>query len=59
LLEHHFDTLIERVEIAAMASPNFARTVLACRTFRKVDESHRATRLDRFQAALRNAEPAT
>ena len=30
LLEHHFDTLIARVEIAAVASPEFAQTVRAC-----------------------------
>jgi hypothetical protein len=59
LLEHHFDTLIERVETAAMGSPEFSRTVLACWTFRKSDESQRAARFRRLLAKLRNAEPPT
>ena len=59
LLEHHFDTFIERIESAAMTSPEFARTVLACWTFRKSDETHRAARFGRLLASLRNTEPPT
>lgn len=58
-LEHHFDTLIERVETAAMESPEFARTVLACWTFRKSDVSQRAARIRRLLAKLHDAEPPT
>ena len=52
LLEHHFDTLIDRVETAA-PSPEFARTVLACWTFRESDESAQALRFGRLLANLR------
>jgi len=55
LLEHHFDTLIARVETAAMTSPEFAQTVLACWKFGMAEESSRAARFDRLLANLRNA----
>jgi hypothetical protein len=55
LLEHHFDAFIARVETAAMTSPEFAQTVLACWTFGEAEESHRAARFNRLQAKLRNA----
>ena len=57
LLEHHFDTFIERVEKATTTSPEFAFTVRACWTFRTSDESHRAARFRRLQAKLCNVEP--
>jgi hypothetical protein len=58
-LERHFDTLIERVETAATGSPESARTVRACWTFRESDESQRAARFLRLLAKLHNAEPPT
>jgi len=54
LLEHHFETLIERVETAAMTSPEFARSVLACWTFKKSDESCRAAQFRRPRSARRS-----
>jgi hypothetical protein len=59
MLEHHFETLITRVEAAAMVSPEFARTVLACWTFGKAEASERAVRFGRLLAKLRNAERPT
>jgi hypothetical protein len=52
LLEHHFDLLIERVEAAAMTSPEFARTVRACWTSLKADDTPRAARFRHLLVAL-------
>jgi hypothetical protein len=54
LLEHHFDTLIARVEASAMTSSEFAQTVLACWSFGKMEEPTRAARFARLLAKLRN-----
>jgi hypothetical protein len=56
LLEHHFDTLITRVETAAMTSPEFAHTVRSCWKLGLTKESNRAARFDRLLAKLRDSE---
>jgi hypothetical protein len=56
LLEHHFDTLIERVEAAAMKSPEFAWTLRPC-WIRLSDNPDSAARFGRLLAKLRNREP--
>jgi hypothetical protein len=55
LLEYHFDSLIARVETAAMTSPEFAQTVLGCWKFGQAETTDRAARLDRLLAKLGNA----
>ncbi len=56
LLEHHFDLLIARVETAAMASPEFADTVLSCSKFGQAAESDRSARFDQLRAKLRDTK---
>jgi hypothetical protein len=58
LLEHHFDTVIARVETARDDVARVARTVLVCRALRKSDKSHPPAH-GRFVAKLSNEERPT
>ena len=53
LLEYHFDTFIDRVEVLARRERYFVHTISSCSKFGQSKEPGRAARLDRIQKTRR------
>ncbi len=56
LLEHHFDLIIARVEVASKANVCFAATTKMCWKFGQAKEPARSERFDRLLTELRAPE---